>query len=248
MEKINPLLDRANKELKKSSKKSQTEAGQTNLPVKGNAAGGSMHRAHSEKIREPGPDYNNQAELDHVGAISKVFGEFEFAYHNQFHKAFAAPASLVIAKKYWLSSLEDYSPQQIVHAAKRVISTQEFLPSIAAFIRACEEGLDLFGLPSTHQAYLEACRAPSPKVDFLWSHEAVYLAGKSSGWFVLANQSEATALPLFTYHYELLCKRVLHGEELTIKHPTPIPKKVSRQLSAAEKKEKIAKLKEELGL
>ena len=188
MEKISPLLDRANKELKRSSKKSRTEAGQTNLPVKGKAAGRSAHREHSEQIREPGSDYH-QAELDHVGAISKVFGEFEFAYHNQFHKAFAAPASLVIAKKYWLSSLEDYSPQQIVHAAKRVISTQEFLPSIAAFIRACEEGLDLFGLPSTHQAYLDACSAPSPKVDFSWSHEAVYLAGKSSVWVVTANQS-----------------------------------------------------------
>lgn len=183
-----------------------------------------------------------------MGAISKVFGEFEFAYHNQFHKAFAAPASLVIAKKYWLSSLEDYSPQQIVHAAKRVISTQEFLPSIAAFIRACEEGLDLFGLPSTHQAYLEACRAPSPKVDFSWSHEAVYLAGKSSGWFVLANQSEATALPLFRYHYELLCRRVLHGEELTVEHSTPIPKKMSRALSPDEKRQRIAKMKEELGI
>jgi hypothetical protein len=248
MEKMNPLLDRANRELKKSSKKSPTEAGPTNSFRGGDASGSSVSRRPPENIRETGPDYTQQSELDHVGAISKVFGEFEFAYHNQFHKAFSAPASLVIAKKYWLSSLEDYSPHQIVHAAKRVISTQEFLPSIAAFIRACEEGTDLFGLPSTHQAYLEACRAPSPKVDFPWSHEAVYLAGKSSGWFVLANQSEATALPLFRYHYELLCRRVLHGEELTIEHPTPIPEKVSRQLSAAEKKEKIAKMKVELGL
>lgn len=183
-----------------------------------------------------------------MDAINQVFAEFEFAYHNQFHKAFSAPESLVIAKKYWLSSLENYSPQQIVHAAKRVISTQDFLPSIAAFIRACEEGIDLFGLPAVRQAYLEACRAPSPKVDFSWSHEAVYLAGKSTGWFLLASEPEPVALPLFRYHYELLCKRVLQGEELSIEHPTPIPETVSRKLSASEKKERVAKIRAELGL
>lgn len=211
-------------------------------------AGRSIKRVPPEKIRETGPDYTQHTELDHVGAINKVFGEFEFAYHNQFHKAFSSPESLVIAKKYWLSSLEDYLPQQIVHAAKRVISSQDFLPSIAAFIRACEEGIDLFGLPAVRQAYLEACGAPSPKVDFPWSHEAVYLSGKSAGWFMLANQSEAIALPLFRYHYELYCKRVLHGEELTIEHPTPIPQNVSRQLSVTEKRQKIAKLRKDLGL
>ena len=58
---------------------------------------------------------------DHVDAINQVFAEFEFAYHNQFHKAFAESEALVIAKKYWLSSLERYSPRQIVAAAKKVI-------------------------------------------------------------------------------------------------------------------------------
>ncbi|MFK7862612.1 MAG: replication protein P [Pseudohongiellaceae bacterium] len=247
MEKINPLLDRANKELKSGSKRSQTEAGQTSSIIeRGGASGPSREMV--ERVRETGPDYSQQNELDHVDAINQVFAEFEFAYHNQFHKAFSAPESLVIAKKYWLSSLESYSPAQIVHAAKRVISTQDFLPSIAAFIRACEEGLDLFGLPSTRQAYLEACAAPSPKVDYDWTHEAVYLAGKSSGWFLLASEPEQVALPLFQYHYELLCKRVLKGEELLIDQPTPIPEKVSRRLSTDEKKQRVAALKAELGL
>lgn len=199
-------------------------------------------------MRETESGYSQQSELDHVDAINQVFAEFEFAYHNQFHKAFSAPESLVIAKKYWLSSLENYSPSQIVHAAKRVISKQDFLPSIAAFLRACDEGIDLFGLPATRLAYLEACSAPSPKADFEWSHEAVYLAGKSAGWFLLSSETEAVALPLFRYHYELLCKRVLQGEELTIDHPTPIPEKVSRRLSRDEKKERVAALRAESGL
>lgn len=183
-----------------------------------------------------------------MDAINQVFAEFEFAYHNQFHKAFAEAEALVIAKKYWLSSLEQYSPRQILAAAKKVIQSQDYLPSIAAFIRACEEGTDLFGLPSVRQAYLEACSAPSPKKDFSWSHEAVYFAGKAAGWYLLANEAEASALSVFRYHYEQLCKRVVNGEELTIEAPQALPDNIERKLDKQEAKARIAKLKSDLGL
>ena len=183
-----------------------------------------------------------------MDAINQIFAEFEFAYHNQFHKAFAETEALVIAKKYWLSSLESYSPRQIVAAAKHVIQSQDYLPSIAAFIRACEQGRDLYGLASTRQAYLEACSAPSPKKAFAWSHEAVYYAGKAAGWYLLANESEATAYPVFEYHYEQLCMRVINGEELTLEAPKALTDKVERRLDKEEAKSRIAKLKQELGL
>ena len=198
--------------------------------------------------REAGYDDQNATALDHVDAINQVFAEFEFAYHNQFHKAFQSHESLVIAKKYWLSSLEAYAPRQIVLAGKRVISTQDYLPSIAAFIRACEQGQDLFGLPSTHEAYVEACGAPSPKIDFPWSHEAVYFAGKAAGWYLLANESEAMALPIFRYHYEILCRRVVKGETLEVETVMAIPERTVTKLSTEEKRSRIAKLKAELGL
>ena len=73
---------------------------------------------------------------DHVDAINQVFAEFEFAYHNQFHKAFAESESLVIAKKYWLRRLERNSQRQIVAAAKKEIQSQEYKPSIAVIKRA----------------------------------------------------------------------------------------------------------------
>lgn len=206
-----------------------------------------------DSVEEPASDYSqskqkSKADPDHVDAINQMFAEFEFAYHNQFHKAFQTQESLVIAKKYWLSSLEAYAPVQILLAAKRVISSQDYLPSIAAFIRACDEGAELFGLVSTHQAYLEACSAPSPKIDFSWSHEAVYLAGKAAGWYFLANESESLALPVYRYHYERLCQRVIKGETLEIDMPTPIADKVEQKLSATETKQRIAKMRQELGL
>ena len=193
-------------------------------------------------------EFNDDAKLDRVDAINQIFAEFEFAYHNQFHKAFSDAESQIIAKKYWLASLEQYSPQQIVHAAKQVIRKQDYLPSIATLVKACEQGLDLFGLPSPRQAYIEACGASSPKRDYQWSHEAVYLAGQAAGWFVLANEPETRALPLFEYHYQLLCRRVINGERLEAVVATPLPDKISRPLSKLEAKARLAKMKAELGL
>ena len=237
MQKINPLLDQASKELKKDSSASLTEVGQSrNAP------------AVTEGVAETTGEFNDGARLDHVDAINQIFAEFEFAYHNQFHKAFSDEGSQIIAKKYWLGSLEQYSPLQIVQAAKQVIRSQDYLPSIAALVKACEQGLDLFGLPSKRQAYLEACGAPSPKRDFQWSHEAVYLAGQAAGWFVLASEPESVSLPRFEYHYELLCRRVINGEELVLNTVAPLADIVRRPLSKEEKRARLAKMRDELGL
>ncbi|GJM13727.1 MAG: hypothetical protein DHS20C12_21300 [Pseudohongiella sp.] len=237
MQKINPLLEQASKELKNDSSASPTAAGQSkSTPTVG------------EGIAESTGEFSSDAKLDRVDAINQIFAEFEFAYHNQFHKAFGDAESLIIAKKYWLGSLEQYSPLQIVHAAKQVIRSQDYLPSIAALVKACEAGLDLFGLPSPRQAYIEACSASSPKRDFQWSHEAVYLAGQAAGWFVLASEPEATSFPLFDYHYQLLCRRVINGEKLEASAPAPLPEKVATPLSKSEAKARFAKLRDELEL
>ncbi|NQV70360.1 MAG: hypothetical protein HQ498_10075 [Pseudohongiella sp.] len=235
MQKIKHLLDQTSSELKKGSNASLTAVGQNRAPT-------------SDRVAEPGAAFDEEARLDHVDAINQMFAEFEFAYHNQFHKAFRDAESQIIAKKYWLSSLEQYAPTQIVQAAKQVIKTQDYLPSIAALVRACEQGFDLFGLPSPRQAYFEACSAASPKRNQQWSHEAVYLAGKAAGWFLLANESEAAAFPLFEYHYAILCKRVINGEQLSIEVATALTDKIEHKLDRTEARARIAKMRKELGL
>src|SRR5690606_33899130 len=100
------------------------------------------------------------SQRDHVDAINQLFTEFELAYHNQFHKAYAQEGSLNLAKKYWLTCLADFPPEVILRAARQVVKTQEFLPTVAALMNACENALPLFGLPPAHAAYVEACCAP----------------------------------------------------------------------------------------
>lgn len=203
-------------------------------------------------MREPErAEYKSEraaADLDHTEVITRLFAEFQFAYHNQYHKAFPNEEDLVIAKKFWLQSLADFPAELIQQAGKSLIRSQPYLPTIAAMVKACEQGTELYGLPDVHSAYVEACRAASPKHEQQWSHPAVYLAGRASDWFVLANEGEGTAFPVFEHHYTRLCREVMQGKELTIEAPQPLPEKIERKLEGEDLQSRIQQLKKELNL
>ena len=185
---------------------------------------------------------------DHVDAINQMFAEFELAYHNQFHRAYAGEGSLCMAKKYWLSCLGRFPPRVILQATREAVSTQEYLPSLSVIVRACENALPLFGLPAAREAYLEACLAPNPKSAQPWSHPAVYHAGRAAGWFALASEPESKVFPRFEYHYKQLCARVMNGESLDVELPRGLSGRRSRQLDAEENQARLRALREQLKL
>lgn len=217
--------------MKPRSSASQTEAGQ-----KSKSRSGASGAAGSND----GPDQ--------VDAINQLFAEFELAYHNQYHKAYGDPDRLILAKKYWLECLADFHPQQLVTAARRLVKSQDYLPTISAVIRACEESYGLFGLPSERDAYTEACRAPAPKSAYAWSHPAVYQAGKATDWFFLATEAEDKVFPVFAYYYRQLCQRVIRGEDLQEPVPPALEKDPSRPLTFAEREKKLAQLRASLDI
>ena len=67
-------------------------------------------------------------------------------------------------------------------------------------------------IPQAHQAYVEACRAPSPKAEHSWSHPAVYEAGRRSDWFFLATTPEQFAFPVFKRNYEDAIRESSNGQ------------------------------------
>lgn len=221
------------KKLEQGSNNSPTEAGQTS-------------RREPQSASYSGAE--DSADLDHTEVITRLFAEFQFAYHNQYHKAFPHAEDLIIAKKFWLQSLADFPAQLIQQAGKSLIRNQQYLPTIAAMVQACEQGAELFGLPAARTAYLEACRAASPKHEQQWSHPAVYLAGRASDWYFLANESESVAFPVFEHHYTRLCREVMQGKELSMEAPKPLPEKIERQLESNELQSRIRQLKKELKL
>lgn len=204
------------------------------------------HEREQQAGHENGGGFRDQR--DHVDAINQAFVEFELAYHNQFHKAYAQEGSLNLAKKYWLGRLADFPPEVILRAARQLVLSQEYLPTLAAMVASCESALPLFGLPPARAAYVEACCAPEPKSACQWSHPAVYLAGRATGWFRLASETESAVFPLFDYHYQQLCARVLRGERLDTPIPVALSQTAPRPLDHEEGKARIRALREKLGL
>ncbi len=182
----------------------------------------------------------------HVDAINQLFTEFELAYHNQFHKAFATAEQLMLAQQLWLSVLSDLSPAQIIAGARRAIKQSDFLPTPHT-VRE-QANAETLGLPSAHSAYQEACRAPSPKAAYAWTHPAVYFAGRACDWYFLANTIENRAFPLFKQHYATLCERVRQGEDLSIPITPALPKTVDKPLSLSKRRAQLKKLRDRLGV
>lgn len=143
-----------------------------------------------------------------------------------------------MAKRLWLRLLSEYNSEVVLRAAERTVKESKWLPSIHDVVSRCDMA-DTYGLPSAHAAYIEACRAPSPKIEYDWTHPAVYYAGRASDWFFLASTPESSAFPVFQRNYEMLLLRVQNGEDLTIHIPKAIPEKIETPLSPEENIEQI---------
>jgi len=182
-----------------------------------------------------------------VEAINQVFTLFMLNYHNQFYAAYPDQSQLNQIKKLWLDTLADYPVEQILRGAKYAIENSEYLPTLNRMIESCQASLTDLGLPAAHDAYLEACRAPSPRSAQPWSHPAVYFAGRDSDWFFLANNPEKVTWPVFREHYQRYCTHVLQGEELEIPAPAALEQPKSEPMSAEDKLTAVQKLREETG-
>ncbi len=184
----------------------------------------------------------------HIDALNEVFALFRINYHNQYYKAYNDEGVLSQIKKLWLESLVQFEPQTILRGARKVIEESEYLPTLNRMIRACQGDPESFGLPDAHTAYIEACRAPSPKSAWRWSHAAVYHAGVASDWFFLASNSEKVAFPVFERHYQRLCEKVMNGTELPVPDAPALPETIETPLSREENQQRLDALRKQMDL
>jgi hypothetical protein len=183
-----------------------------------------------------------------VDAINQVFALFRINYHNQYYAGFADVELLNSAKRLWLSSLSHFAPETILRGARKVIEESEYLPTLNRMMRACQGDPEKFGLIDAHRAYVEACRAPSPKAGYHWSHPAIYHAGCASDWFFLSSNAEKVAFPIFERHYLKLCERVMNGEELPAPSVLALPQTIETPLSKEENHQRMEALRKRLEL
>ncbi len=149
-----------------------------------------------------------------IDALNQVFTLFRLNYHNQYLKAFSKNEELIQVKRLWLEMLASFDAQTLLTASKSVIETSEFLPTLRTMIRHCERCTYGGAIPDAHTAYLEACRAPSPKAIYPWSHPAIYYAGKRCDWYFLQSTAETVAYPIFKRKYEEICIEIRNGCDL----------------------------------
>jgi hypothetical protein len=212
-----------------------------------NRAAREIEASRTTSTTPPGPTSEPRSP-EHVEAINQVFALFRLNYHNQYYAAYPDAEQVIQIKKLWLDSLGDYPVEQILRGARHAIENSEYLPTLHRMHECCVAGLSEFGLPSAHDAYVEACQRPSPKSAQPWSHAAVYLAGRDADWFFLANHTEREAYPVFSEHYQRWCAAVLRGEELEVPNPAALEQSASEPLSREEQLSQLQKLKQDTGL
>lgn len=196
--------------------------------------------AHSDS-KTPAGKTQPEATVEQKEAINQIFELFRFNYHNQFLKAFPDYDTMIIAKRLWSRLLVEYSGEVIMRAAEKAVKESRFLPNVHEVSERCDVA-EVLGLPNAYAAYIEACRAPSPKKDFAWSHPVVYYAGRSSDWYFLANTAEEKAFPVFQRNYDILLKRLQDGEELAMEISKAIPTTIEHPLNNREQKQRLAAL------
>lgn len=183
-----------------------------------------------------------------IEAINGIFLLLGANYGNQFNSAFPNTDRSNIAKRLWANHLNSYPTNLLMAVANDITANETFLPSLAKFKEYCDKALNLYGLPDAHRAYMEACRAPQPKKSYDWSHPAVYYAGLATDWFFMANTVENKVFPVFKHNYELLCERVIKGEELTVPILKALPKEVGVTMSVKDNKKMLKSLRKKLDL
>ncbi len=152
-------------------------------------------------------------ETRHV--VNFAFMLMRDAFPQQFINAFPNPETLDRARSLWRKGLSDIHPQLVKQAAIKAIKESKFLPSLSELRRlASTKSYEEYGMRQPLQAYYEACRATNRTREGVWSHVAVYIAARETGWSFLESEPQTLVFPIFERNYDILYKRLLAGEDL----------------------------------
>ena len=153
---------------------------------------------------------------DFIKSIDALFLKLELAYHYQFYKVFGTDEKLKEGKKLWALSLKDQSPEVILQAVEKVISSQSFLPTLTDLMKSCGEINKIDGFPSVEEAYIEARKSYQPRKEFNWSNPIVYYAGKKIGWGGLNEKDSKENFNNFRKVFNFLKAEALNGKKFEI--------------------------------
>ena len=159
---------------------------------------------------------------DFIKSIDAMFLKLELAYHYQFYKVFGTDEKLKEGKKLWAMSLKNESPEIILAAVEKVITSQSYLPTLTDLMKACGEINKMDGFPTPEEAYIEARKSYQPRSEFNWSHPIVYFTGKKIGWNSLNEKDTKENFNAFKKIFNNLKNEVINGKNFEIKDNTQL--------------------------
>ena len=159
---------------------------------------------------------------DFIKSIDDMFLKLELAYHYQFYKVFGTDEKLKEGKKLWAMSLKNESPEIILAAVEKVITSQSYLPTLTDLMKACGEINKMDGFPTPEEAYIEARKSYQPRIEFNWSHPIVYFTGKKIGWNSLNEKDTKENFNAFKKIFNNLKNEVINGKNFEIKDNTQL--------------------------
>ena len=179
----------------------------------------SEHRG-STQLPPDGAYRQASAAGDSVLRVTYFFHRLKAVYPGRYQAAFRTDEDEVRAKREWSSEIGRYDKQSIMRGFERVKSLiaegdRDYQwPNIGAIISQCRGRPSDLGLPRLQEAWKEACRYSDDPSAHSWSHRAVYLAGKATGWYELRGNagSFSKLQSVFEYNYTALCNRLVAGE------------------------------------
>ncbi|USE35997.1 hypothetical protein [Endozoicomonas sp. SCSIO W0465] len=126
----------------------------------------------------------------------------------------------------WLKTLDGLHPTQLELGLNRVRLAGKWPPTAPEFRKLCQPLPEELGLPALANAWREANEHASQPTHHGWSHRAVYLAGRSAGWYELRSAGTAEECRevkrKFGVAYQALVNRECQGlpleDQLAIEH------------------------------
>ncbi len=118
----------------------------------------------------------------------------------------------------WAKRLGAMSAEDIAYGVNACASSNlQWPPSLPDFCALCRPDLSTMGVPDEESAFLEASRHSHEPNDYIFSHEAVRLAGEAIGWYDLqrCHPNEESLRKRFKASYGALIGKLQRGESLS---------------------------------
>jgi hypothetical protein len=166
-----------------------------------------------QQIRAAQPNSQNSVNSEAAEFVNDLFKSLQVAY-PAWKQAFGTEQDLKLTKKSWIRAFAESGitrNEQVALGMKRARQDQsDFFPSSGKFITWCKPTPEDFGLPTSSDAWREACAHCHEYTTWPWSAAAIFETGDRVKFYDI--QRGAVREKEFAEVYLRICEEVMQGK------------------------------------